>query len=244
MKSSHPIVRNLVLALGLAAAGWFIGHGFVRARMANRFVSVKGISEREVRAGLAIWPLKIIIADNDLGRAHGKLATDIREIQGFLTRHGLDATHTELQDFAVTDALANPGQSAEKVANRYVIQQTLIVRSDQPEKIREASQQIGELLRAGLVLSSGGEYGMGGPAYIFTGLNDLKPQMIAEATARARSAAEQFARDSRSVIGGIRQANQGLFEILPRDEAPGIREESQIQKKVRVVSTIEYFLQD
>ena len=125
-----------------------------------------------------------------------------------------------------------------------MIQQTLIVRSDQPEKIREASQQIGELLRAGLVLSSGGEYGMGGPAYIFTGLNDLKPQMIAEATARARSAAEQFARDSRSVIGGIRQANQGLFEILPRDEAPGIREESQIQKKVRVVSTIEYFLQD
>src|SRR5207249_6319785 len=82
MKPSHPIVRNLVLALGLAAAGWFIGHGFVRARMATRFVSVKGISEREVRAGLAIWPLKIIIADNDLGRAHGNLATDIREIQG------------------------------------------------------------------------------------------------------------------------------------------------------------------
>ncbi len=75
---------------------------------------------------------------------------------------------------------------------------------------------------------------------VFTGLNDLKPEMFAEATARA----QHFARDSRSVIGGIRQASQGLFEIPPRDEAPGIREESQIQQKIRVVSTIECFLRD
>ncbi len=79
---------------------------------------------------------------------------------------------------------------------------------------------------------------------VFTGLNDLKPEMFAEATARARSAAEQFARGSRSVIGGIPQASQRLFEIPPRDEAPGIREESQIQQKIRVVSTIECFLRD
>ena len=68
------------------------------------------------------------------------------------------------------------------------------------------------------------EYGPGGPTYVFTKLNDLKPPMIAEATARAREAAEQFARDARSELGGIRRANQGIFEILPRDQAPGIFE--------------------
>jgi len=66
--------------------------------------------------------------------------------------------------------------------------------------------------------------------------------MIADATARAREAASQFARDSRSQLGGIRQANQGIFEILPRDQAPGINESSQIAKVVRVVSTIDYYL--
>jgi hypothetical protein len=77
---------------------------------------------------------------------------------------------------------------------------------------------------------------------VFTRLNDLKPAMIAEATANARAAAEQFARDSGSAPGDIRQANQGVFVILPRDQAPGINESSQLQKIVRVVSTVQYLL--
>lgn len=66
--------------------------------------------------------------------------------------------------------------------------------------------------------------------------------MIAEATARAREAAIEFARDSESELGGIRRANQGVFEILPRDPAPGISQENRIEKTVRIVATVEYFL--
>lgn len=66
--------------------------------------------------------------------------------------------------------------------------------------------------------------------------------MIAEATARAREAAVEFARDSDSGLGGIRRANQGVFEILPRDPAPGITQENRIEKSVRVVTTVEYYL--
>jgi hypothetical protein len=100
---------------------------------------------------------------------------------------------------------------------------------------------VGELVSAGIVLSSE-EYRGGGPTFLFTRLNDVKPAMIAEATANARAAAEQFAKDSRTSLRGIRQANQGVFVILPRDQAAGIAEESQVNKIVRVVSTVEYFL--
>ena len=97
-----------------------------------------------------------------------------------------------------------------------------------------------------MISSGNGEYGGGGggggPTFLFTDLNKLKPEMIADATARAREAATQFARDSRSALGAIRQANQGVFEILPRDQAPGVSESSQIAKVVRVVSTIDYYL--
>jgi hypothetical protein len=93
------------------------------------------------------------------------------------------------------------------------------------------------------VFSSGGEYAATGPSFIFTKLNELKPAMIAEATSRARDAAEQFARDSKTHVGGIRRANQGVFEILPRDQANGIQEESQVEKTLRVVSTVEYLLE-
>jgi len=106
-----------------------------------------------------------------------------------------------------------------------------------------ASQQISELAAIGVVISSGNsEYGSGGPTFVFSELNKLKPEMIADATARAREAATQFAHDSHSDLGGIRQANQGIFEILPRDQAPGITQESQIAKIVRVVATIDYYL--
>jgi hypothetical protein len=118
------------------------------------------------------------------------------------------------------------------------------VRSDNPELILNASQKVGELATAGVTLSSGDEGFGSGPTFVFTGLNKLKPKMIGDATARAREAADQFARDSRSALGGIRTANQGVFEILPRNQIQGISETAQIDKIVRVVSTVEYFLKD
>ena len=118
----------------------------------------------------------------------------------------------------------------------------VVVRSDAPARVHAASQRVGELVNAGVVLSSGSDIGGAGPTFIFRGLNELKPAMIAEATARAREAAEQFAADSRTGLAGIRRANQGVFEILPRDQAQGMSEESQVAKIVRVVSTVDYIL--
>lgn len=230
-----------ILALGIIISGLFIGGGFARAREADRYVTVKGVSEREARADLAIWPLGIVAADNDLTRAHESLSRSVREIRSFLARNQIDTTAITLQQFVVSDAATNQ-YGGERVTTRFVIRQTVVVRSTDPDRVAAASQRVGELVTAGVVLSSGGEYGPGGPTYVFTKLNDLKPPMIAEATARAREAAEQFARDAQSDLGGIRRANQGIFEILPRDQAPGIFEGNQVLKTIRVVSTIEYLL--
>lgn len=238
------LFRTFILALGIAAAGWFAGDGVARGRAGDRFVAVKGISERTAQADLAIWPLHVVTASNDLTLAHAQLESNILKIRQFLARQQIDTTQAELQDFSVTDAFANQYGGGDRATSRYVIHETVLVRSLQPQLVLKANQHLGELVTAGVVLSSGGEYGSGGPTFIFTGLNKLKPEMIAEATARAREAAEQFAHDSRSQVGGIRQANQGVFEILPRDQAQGITEASQINKTVRVVSTVDYYLKN
>jgi hypothetical protein len=235
-------LRVLILGLATVLAGLAVGQGFLRARLGDRFVTVKGISEREVRADLAIWPLRIAVSDDDLTRAQTRIESHVREIFRFLVRHQLDTTQVTLQDFVVSDLLTNEYRPAGQAGNRFIIRQTIVVRSDRPDGVLAASQRVGELVNAGVVLASGAEYGMGGPTFIFRGLNDLKPEMIAEATARAREAATQFAQDSRTSLGGIRRANQGVFEILPRDQAQGISEASQIDKMVRVVSTVEYVL--
>jgi hypothetical protein len=237
----RALLPAAVIALGLALGGLFAGNGFARARAADRYVTVKGVAEREVRADLAIWPLRVVGADNDLSAANEKVARNVAGVRQFLARHGLDTMQVQLADFSVNDALAQEYTPDRPPANRYVIRQTLLVRSNQPDRVLAASQQVRELASIGVVISSGNEMG-NGPTFVFSGLNGLKPSMIADATARAREAATQFAHDSHSDLGGIRQANQGVFEILPRDQAPGISEGSQIAKVVRVVSTIDYYL--
>lgn len=241
MQNRNLIPAAVLLAIGLALAGWLAGHGVLRARTAERYVTVKGVAERPARAELALWPLRLAVSDNDLARGHAKMAADVGQIRRFLARHGIDTAGIALQDFSVNDAYSQQYQT-DRVASRYVIRQTVMLRSTEPEKVLAASQRIGELVDAGVVFSSGSEYGGGGPTFLFKGLGELKPDMIAEATAQARAGAEQFARDSKSRIAGIRRANQGLFEIRARDEASGVREEGQIDKTVRVVTTVEYFL--
>jgi hypothetical protein len=243
-ESSSFIVPAALVAAGLAVGGWLAGQGLVRARTADRAVTVKGIAEREVRADIAIWPLRISATNDDLARAQAELVRSLKEINAFLARHGLDPAAATLQAFSVSDAKTNQYGNGAQAGSRFVINQTLVVRSSDPDKVRAASEKVGELVSAGVVLSSGGEYGGNGPTYLFTGLNKLKPEMIAAATARAREGAEQFARDSKSRLGGIRRASQGVFEILPRDQAPGMSEGNQIDKTVRVVATVDYSLEN
>ena len=239
--TDRAFTASIVLALGIAVGGGLIGWGFARGRSTDRYVEVKGLAEREVAADLALWPLRFAASGNDLAAAQAQITRSTERVLEFLKRYGIDPSATELQNLQVSDSNTNQFQR-DNTGPRFVIQQTVMVRLNKPEVVRAASQRVSELVSAGVVLSQGGEYGIGGPTFVFTRLNDLKPAMIAEATANARAAADQFARDSGSALGGIRQANQGVFVILPRDQAPGVNEGSQLQKIVRVVSTVQYFL--
>ncbi len=231
----------LLLAGGIALGGWFVGHGFLRGRTASRYVEVKGLAEREVAADLALWPLRFVSTGDDLSVAQAEITKDTRSVYTFLARHGVDTAAVQLLALEVSDAQAN--RFPERGGTRFVIQQTVVVRSDKPQVVLAASQRVSELVSAGVILSSSGEYGVGGPTFVFTKLNQLKPAMVAEATANARAAAQQFAADSRTTLGDIRYANQGIFVILPRDQAPGVNEGGQLQKTVRVVSTVQYLLE-
>jgi uncharacterized protein len=103
-----------------------------------------------------------------------------------------------------------------------------------------------QLLQKGILLTSNPGQGL---TYKFTGLNSIKPDMITEATRNARAAANRFASDSGSKVGSIRQANQGVFSILPADQASESGEgggnfagDSSLMKTVRVVTSVQYYL--
>jgi hypothetical protein len=236
------LVAALLLGAGIALSGWFVGDGFLQGRKGDRFVSVKGLAEREVKADLAVWPLRFVATGNDLGAVQQQIVRDAGLVRDFLAASGFAPEAFESESLQVVDRLAQQYQQGQ-VESRFIIAQTITLRSADVDRVAGLTGRLGELVAAGLVLSDENQWNAG-PTYVFTGLNALKPAMIAEATAGARAGAEQFAADSGSRVGGIRRASQGVFQILARDDIPGLQQEKEIHKMVRVVSTLDYLLED
>ena len=224
-----------LVAIGLAIAGALIGQGVENARVGDRSVSVRGFSERIVKADLAVLPLKFAAAGDDLQAVQADVDADTATVRRFLSGLGYAAGEVDLGRLEVTDQYAREYQQ-QNVAARYRVAQTVIVRTTNVDRVQATTRQLDQLLRQGVVLQD-----YTGPSYVFTKLNDVRPAMIAEATASARSGAQQFARDADADLNGIRSATQGSFEILGRDEI-GYDASSQVFKKVRVVTTVNYRL--
>ena len=235
------VMAAIIVAAGIAGAGALVGQGIVNMRALDRFVTVKGLAELDVKADRAVWPITFVATNDVLQTAQQKIEDDTEILQKFLEAHNISRDQTELQNLQVTDQLAQSYRSG-PVESRYIVSQTVQVRSDDVAAVAKASQDIGKLLQKGIVL--GGQGYNAGPSYLFTKLNDIKPEMIARATANARESAQQFAQDSGGKLGGIRRANQGLFQILAADGAPNTTQTNQINKTVRVVTTMEYLLAD
>lgn len=241
MKSIFAIAAALVLGLGIALGGYLAGDGLVKSRLGDRSISVKGLSEREVKADLALWALRFVVTGNDLATTQADVKRNADIVNGFLKKHGFADEEIELQAPQVTDRLAQMYSSGE-FNTRFIIAQQIVLRSTDVDKVAAANRDTSTLVEQGVVLSN--EYGPVRPSYLFTKIADIKPEMLEEATIRAREAAETFAADSGSRLGGIRRAWQGQFSILPRDDTPGAQESEQIMKTVRVVSTVDYLLVD
>ncbi len=230
----------IVIAIGLALAGWLAGQGLVESRLGHRTVVVKGFSERLVKADIGFLPVRFNALGAELESARAALERSEQAVLRYLKAKGFAADDWEVQNIKVEDRLTAYNSSGAPRANRFVLTEDIVVRSKDVDKLVAASRNISDLLKDGVVLTSD-QYNSGA-SFVFTGLNDLKPEMLTEATKRARKAAEQFARESGAKVGAIFSANQGLFTIGPAINIPNERPDKQVEKKVRVVTTITYFL--
>ena len=211
-------------------------------------MTVKGLVERTVKSDLAIWPLTYKEAGDDLPSVYARTEADKKIILDFLDQQGIKPPEIELGLVRVVDTQANEYGGVNRAPHRYIVEQPITVRTSRVDQVAAAAQKTIQLVQKGIVLNSnpGGQ----GLTYKFTALNSIKPDMITEATRNARAAAERFALDSGSKVGSIRQANQGVFSILPADQGGDSGEgvdssfasDSSIMKTVRVVTSVQYYL--
>lgn len=230
------LVLGLTLALGLAVLGYQLAGAAIDVKQYERSVTVKGLAERDVIADIVLWPIEFAAAGNQLQELYELMEQHTAKIKAFLIDNGVAPEEITFASPSVTDKLAQQWSGNEKAEFRYTATQTVTLYSKNIEAVRVVMGQLSELGKQGIVFT--GDSYQSQTEYIYTSLNQIKPDMIEEATRNAREVGEKFAKDSDSKLGKIKKASQGQFSVNSRDKSnPHI-------KKVRVVSTVEYYLSD
>lgn len=240
IKKYGKLLPALALVVGIAIAGLGAGGFYYAAQNNNRIVTVKGLYEKEVKANLAVWAIKFQTTGKTLATTQKELESNKNKIIAYLKDKGFSDAEILIGRVNTNDLMANPYRNDNDKGPQFIISQTISVRSGQVDAVEESLRKLGDLVSQGVVFDNQ-EYGSP-VSYLFTGLNDIKPEMLQGATENAKVAANEFAKNSGSKVGKIKRANQGVFSILPREQIPGSSENEQIYKTVRVVSTLEYYL--
>jgi len=239
-------ILGICLVAGLAAGGYFIGRGAARFKSDSRTVTVKGLVEKEVKADQAIWRLGLRRASEDLKDAQARIAADRDAVMAFLQKQGFKSDEITREPTRTVDKLArefSSGPGTDRL--RYVVTTSVVVKTPNVDQVRSALSATDELLKAGVLLDGDREGGAANPRYVVSTFNDLRPQLLAEATKNARAIAQQFAADSGAQVGKIRSANQGMIQIFGadgNDESSPFSPTSTPVKRIRVVSTFEFEL--
>jgi hypothetical protein len=236
--NSATLILGISLIIGLSSLGYLVGDAALSVKSLERSVTVKGLSEREVHADLAAWPVSFQVASDNLDDVYQTIEAKSSIVRAFLISYGVSDDEISLSPPNITDLYAQQWGDRANIKFRYTGIAIVTVHSKNVFAVREAMSNTLELGKKGVVVG-GDQYSIqGANQFLFTRLTELKPEMIEEATKNARSVAEKFAQDSDSRLGKIKSARQGQFSIADRDSTtPQI-------KKVRVVSTVEYYLSD
>ncbi len=227
----NNLLAGAVIALGLCLGGMFIYLGISKFANKDRAVSVKGLSTREVEADHAVWPLSYAWSGNDLPALYAQLETVTARVKKHLLTQGFEESDIRQGSISVNDNWSDY-YGNHRPEYKYTLSTSLIVSTDKVQLVVASQGKEAELLKEGIIVKSE-KWNLD---YQFNGLPELKPSMIEEATQNARAVAQKFADDAQCSLGSIRRASQGQFSIESDEYQPWV-------KRVRVVTTVDYFLE-
>lgn len=240
MQSVSIFLSACILAAAVVCASFFLREGLIRFNAPQGIVSVKGLAEQDVEADLGVWRISHTVKEWDLPTARQKLQANQQIIESFLKQNGFTAeeyARKSINLYQGREVVTQTGD-VQEYNNTYEITQTITVRSAKVRDIEKAAQNTFALIAQDVLLVNSD------PVYMYTKLNDIKPDMITLATRNAREAAQRFAQDSSSKVGKIISADQGWFNILSAYGSEVEAEQASIEKKVRVITTVNFSLVD
>ena len=228
-----PFKKNMIQGVSIVLAAFVLGLMLVCAvRTLKSFddtVKVRGLCEKEVPADRVVWRIRYSEKDNSLADLRGTVQRNNNIIVSKLREAGFKDDEIKVGNASYDDRYTY-ANNVSQITFRYQVDQTVTVFTKNLDLVRKLQQTLEtDLVNQNILANSWADYQ-------YLGLNDIKPAMIAESLENARAAADEFAKNSHSKIGKMRTASQGYFEVEDLDEnTPQV-------KKVRVVTTVEYYL--
>ncbi len=188
------------------------------------YVEVKGLSEKIVKADVAVWSLNFEVKSNDIDSLYAEIAKNTATIQKFLVAKGFDASEINVAPVNIYQDTYSGSLF------RYNSTNQMSVYTKKVDLVKSASKDTLALVKQGVTLNQNSI------DFQFSDINSIKPEMLAEAIKNAKVSAKQFAEESGSSLGAISRGNQGVFDISDKD--PGSPE----FKKIRVVSSLRFLI--
>ncbi len=233
------ILFGVALALGLIVSTWIAMRTVEKIKITNRTITVKGYAEKEIVSDWAQWEGSFKVKTIDLVAGYGKLEDDLEKVMVYLRSEGVSKGNIVVSSVSTTTQhkLDEEGRRTNEIDAYFLYQSVTVASSD--------TALIDRIARGSTVLiKQGVEFSSNHPEYLYTKLDELKIELLGQATKDARDRAEQLAVNSRGKVGRLRSASQGVFQITPRHSTEvssrGMYSTSTVEKKITAVVTIVY----
>jgi len=233
MKANY-VPASIILGIFFVLGMYIFGYNILKARKSDQYVSVKGLAEKEVTADAGSWMITASNADNNLDFLKNNINRQMSTIKAWLLEKGLSEEEIKVEELSLRENIYGETQA------RYTANLHLTVSTSKVEVLDRISGEVNQLIDKGVSLS--GDRWTGRPRYFFTRINDVKPELLAEATKAALRSAEEFAENSQSEVGGIKRASQGIISLIPSNRV-NESEEFYRNKIARVVTSIDYYIE-
>ncbi|MED5338862.1 MAG: SIMPL domain-containing protein [Pseudomonadota bacterium] len=233
---------GIFLSLGIIIAGYFMSNTLYKAKVGANVAEVKGLAERQITADTANWSIGFGVSDRvsnqdvvELQKLYKNAGEHQTKIVNLLKEKGFEESEisTDAFDYFIREYR---NEDNVLVDTKNLLSGKVVVQTNKVHKVKEVRSNINELIAAGVKIDNQL------PIYRFTKLNEIKPDMLKEATENARIAANEFAQNADATVGRIKNARQGGFYI--RDVGKDYSDTEKIEKIARVVTTISFYLVD
>lgn len=209
------MIAVAIAAIGLIISTFIIGNAYKYKYTSTQTINVTGNAMKNFDADLVKWRATYSRNDDDLKSASAQLKEDQAMVKNFLVSQGIKTNEIVFEavniakDFRYgTDANGNSFSQF----NGYILSQDVTIESSDLDKIEKASREISTLISQGIELSSSN------PSYYYSKLEDLKLELIAQASENAKQRGENIAIKAGSKLGQIMNADLGIFQITGKND--------------------------